>query len=85
MGYSPCTQKVQGKRRHTSRCLSDFSLQRASEPRINWISEQMQNIMLTDAPTQPPKLKQGDLCLAVFSLDKQLYRSDYLAKAYSRN
>jgi hypothetical protein len=34
----------------------------------------MQSIMLADPPSQPTKLKQGDLCLAVFSQDKQLYR-----------
>ncbi len=85
MGYSPAPKRFRASEGIHHGVYQIFSLQRASEPRINWISEQMQNIMLTDAPTQPPKLKQGDLCLAVFSLDKQLYRSDYLAKAYSRN
>lgn len=41
---------------------------------MQWIAEQMQSLMPAEAPSQPPKLKQGALCLAVFSQDKQLYR-----------
>jgi len=51
-----------------------MALQIAGEPRVQWITDQMQSIMLADPPSQPPKLKQGALCLAVFSEDKQLYR-----------
>ena len=46
----------------------------AGEPRVQWIAEQMQSIQIAEPPSQPPKLKQGQLCLAVFSEDKQLYR-----------
>lgn len=56
--------------------LMPHALQKSEEPRVQWISEQMQSLALSKAPSQPPKLKQGDMCLAVFSLDKQLYRSN---------
>lgn len=54
--------------------IFSFIVQKSAEPRVQWISEQMQSLSVASNPSQAPKLKAGDLCLAKFSLDNQLYR-----------
>ena len=42
---------------------------------MEWITKELQSLDIEDSDRQPPKLKSGQLCLARFSLDKQLYRA----------
>ena len=42
---------------------------------MGWITKELQSLDIEDSDRQPPKLKSGQLCLARFSLDKQLYRA----------
>lgn len=54
---------------------TEFYVQRTSEPRVQWIAEQLRAAAEADAPAIPPELKAGALCLAQYSLDKQWYRA----------
>ena len=58
-------------------------LQRVEEPRVQWITEQLQALDTADSADQAPKLKSGNLCLARFSVDKQLYRARVEAADHS--
>lgn len=47
---------------------AEFFMQSASEPRVNWLAEQLSQLGLSDGPAATG-LVQGSLCLGQFSLD----------------
>mmetsp|Transcript_6774 Transcript_6774/g.14968 ORF Transcript_6774/g.14968 Transcript_6774/m.14968 type:complete len:971 (+) Transcript_6774:79-2991(+) len=54
---------------------SEFYVQVVNEPRINWITEQLAAVSLTDGPVIPPELRAGQWCLGQYTLDNQWYRA----------
>lgn len=47
---------------------TEFFLQSATEPRVNWLADQLSQLGLSDGPAATG-LVQGSLCLGQFSLD----------------
>lgn len=52
---------------------NDFFVQSATEPRVQWLEEQLRGLALSDGPAATG-LVLGSLCLGQFSLDNNWYR-----------